>query len=214
MGEYQELRLQDYLALGKLYNTSPDDIPAGRISSPVQPLTPIESFEIPSLHRITEAMPPERSAHPAGYDFEAVLLAHAKLYILSRSQGVHALSDLCISRLQKELGGLSVPPIKLRISNNVVQLLRYVYHSPQEMATPGALQPAWRQLQDLASQFCALNIHVMGAEQGFRALMQEGGTLVTDIMDKTLRQLTLAESGARDAAIMRLFLNPVDATPV
>ena len=102
------------------------------------------------------------------------------------------------------------------------------------MAAPKALQPAWRQLQDLASQFCALNIHAMGAEPAFRALFQEGGTLAIDIMDKTLRRLTSAESGppdrdhpvaqdalpnwnhlvARDAAIKRLFGKPEDATPV
>lgn len=230
----QELRVQDYLVLGKLYSTRPGRVSVGQTSAPARPLTPLESFEIRNLHRITETPPPERLEYPIVYDFEAVLLAHARLYILSRSQGVSALSDLCISRLWGELVELSAPEAKSRISDNVVKLLRYVYCSPREMATPEALQPAWRQLQDLSSQFCALNIHLMGTEPGFRTLLQEAGALATDIMDKTLRRLMSVESSppsgyhpaaqgalsdwdglaARDAAIRDFFRKPEDPTPV
>ena len=46
-----------------------------------------------------------------------------KLYILSYSQGINALSDMCISRLRRELGGLSPPVADTRLVDGVVELL-------------------------------------------------------------------------------------------
>ena len=215
--------------MGKLHRASSGKVLAAQTSRLVRPLTPLKSFEIKNLHGFEKTAPPEWLKNPSGYDFEAVLLAHAKLYILSRSQGVNALSDLCISRLRQALDELSSPAIEPPIPRNAVGLLRYVYCSPRGMATLEALQPAWQQLQDLASQFCALNIDVMVAEPGFRAMLQDTGTLATDVMDKTVRRLVSAESGspswnhlaapewnsfgARDAATNRLFGGPTPAPP-
>jgi hypothetical protein len=151
-------------------------------------------LEIAKLDTVPKSASPAWPEKPAGHDYEALLLTHAKLYILSYSQGIRALSDLCIARLHRELKEISPPPIDQRILENVVELLRYAYCIPRDAATPQPLQPAWTELQNLVSQFCALNIDVMGGGQEFKALLQEGGVLATDMMAKTIRHLMSSET--------------------
>jgi len=163
---------------------------------PLRPLTPLESFKIPKHHTPPACSTPAWPQTPAGHDYEAVLLAYAKLYILSYSQGIYALSDLCISRLHCELTEISSPRNDPRILENFVELLRYVYCSPRDaIIPPQPLWPAWAELQDLASQFCALNIDVIiEGNQEFRELLQEGGALAAEVMSKTVRRLGSAEA--------------------
>ena len=166
------------------------------VSTPVRPLTPLRSLEFPRLRTAQEQLevPPVQPTTPIGHNYEAVLLALAKLYILSYSQGIYALSGLCISRLHGKLEEISVPPIDTRILDNVVELLRYVYRSPRAATAPQPLQPAWEDLQNLASQFCALNVDVMEGNQEFKELLRQGGALATDMMAKTVRRLGSAEA--------------------
>ena len=175
----------------------------GEIPTPLRPLTPLKSFKIPSHHNPPKCSSPARPRAPTSLDYEAILLAYAKLYILSYSQGIYALSDLCISRLHRELTEISLPRNDTRMLENVVELLRYVYCSPRDIIPPKPLWPAWAELQDLSSQFCALNIDVIEGNQEFRELLEEGGTLATEMMAKTVRRLGSAEAAlvkAKEAA--------------
>ena len=132
-------------------------------------------------------------------------LTYAKLYILSYSQGINALSDMCISRLRRELGGLSSPVVDTRLVDGVVQLLRYVYNPPRDVVRPEPLRPAWAELKGLVSELFMLNIEAVEGNQGFLALVEEGGTLAADTMAKTIRRLRSAEADlkeSREAALV------------
>ena len=125
-------------------------------------------------------------------------LMYAKLYILSYSQGIDALSNLCISHLSRELGAIPSPPVDPQILENIVALLRYVYCSPRDAAPPKPLQPAWTKLQGLASKQCAPNIDVMAENQEFTELLQGGGALARDILVDTVRRLRSVEANAEN----------------
>ena len=172
--------------------------PVRETQNPVRPLTPLGGLKIPKLHVSSKRAPPVRPMTPTNPRYEAVLLAHAKLYILSYSQGIHELSDLCISRLRSELDGISpppAPPADTQVLENIVKLLRYVYRSPHDdVAAPEPLQPAWAGLQNLVSQFCALNIDLMEGNKEFMELLGEAGPLAADVMAKTVRRLRSAEA--------------------
>ena len=125
---------------------------------------------------------------------QAVLLTYAKLYILSCSQGINALSDLCIFHLRRELSRISSPSADVRVFESVVGLLQYAYCSRRDVFSPEPLQPAWTELKDLVSEFCALNIETMEKHQGYTELIGEGGALAVDVMDKKMRRLKCAEA--------------------
>ena len=171
--------------------------PKRRILTSLRPLTPLEAYEIPELHDPLERPSQARPEPPTGHDYEAVFLVSAKLYILSYSQGIYALSDMCLGALLNDLMEVSSPRNDKRILENVVELVRYAYCSPH--APPKPLQPAWAELQSLASQFCALNIDVMAGNREFWLLLQEGGSLATDVMAKTVRRLGTAEASLVNA---------------
>ena len=124
----------------------------------------------------------------------AFLLIYARLYILSYSQGINALSDLCISRLRCKLGCIFSPPVNTRILESVVALLRYAHCCPRDVVPPKPLQPAWAELEGLVSEFCALNIDAMEGNLGFLALLRENGALAVEILAKTVRRQRLAEA--------------------
>ena len=174
--------------------------PKRRILSHLQPLTPLEAYEIPRLHDPQESPSQTRPEPPTGHDYEAVFLVSAKLYILSYSQGIYALSDMCLGTLLNDLMEVSSPRNDKRILENVVELVRYAYCSPRDdIVPPKPLQPAWAELQSLASQFCALNIDVMAGNREFWLLLQEGGSLATDVMAKTVRRLGTVEASLVEA---------------
>ena len=132
-------------------------------------------------------------------------LTYAKLYILSYSQGIHALSDMCISRLRRELGNLSSPVVDTRLVDGVVELLRYVYNPPHDVVQPEPLHPAWAELKGLVSELFMLKIEAVEGNQGFLALVEEGGALAADVMAKTIRRLRSAEADlkeSREAALV------------
>jgi hypothetical protein len=119
-----------------VHYAEPINEPAGHATTPVRPLTPLRSFEIPKLHTVPKCSSHAWPEKPAAYDHEAVLLTHATLYTLSRAQGINTLSDLCISRLRRVPKVVSPGPIDPLILENVVELLRYAYCSPREVAMP------------------------------------------------------------------------------
>jgi hypothetical protein len=168
--------------------------PAGQTQTPVRPLTPFGSLEIPKYGTFSKRAFLIWPGKPASRNYEVVPLAHAKLYILSYGLGINAMSDYCIARLHYELTEISTPPIDQRILGNVVKLLRYAYCTPRGVATPQPLQPAWAELQRLVSQFCALNIGAMDGNREFKALLQESGVLATDMMAKNVRRMLSTES--------------------
>ena len=166
--------------------------------TPSRPLTPLGSFKIPE-HPPPKCPSPAQSGTPAGYSNEAVLLAQAKLYVLSYSQGIYALSDMCFGALLNRLIEISSPQNDARTLESVIGLLRYVYYPPFSDATPQPLQPAWAELQSLASQFCAPNIGFIAEDREFQVLLQKGGALATDMMAKIVRHLRSVEVALAEA---------------
>jgi hypothetical protein len=114
---------------------------ARQTSTPARSLTPLGSLKIPKFDTFSKRVFPEWPKKPAGHGYEAVLLAHAKLYILSYGLGICAMPDFCIARLHRELTEISPPPIDQRILGNVVKLLRYAYCHPRDVTTAQPLQP-------------------------------------------------------------------------
>ena len=171
-----------------------------RILTYLWPLTPLEGYEILEPYIPPECPSPSRRETPTGldYDYEAVFLAHAKLYILSYSQGIYALSDVCLRGLLKMK--IFSRRNEKRILENLFELVRYVYCCPRDVIVPPEpLQPAWAKLQGILSQTCAMNINAMGENREFKLLLQEGGALATDVMAKTVWRLGSAEASLAKA---------------
>ena len=178
---------------GSASNTSGSDKMYGEGSARI----PVQS-RLPGMYSTGAApprfaVPPKVPATPSrGYRVD--FLMYAKLYILSYSQGIDALSNLCISHLSRELSAIPSPTVDPGILEDIVALLRYVYYSPRDVVPPKPLLLAWTKLQGLASKQCAPNIDVMAENQEFTALLEGGGALARDILVDTVRRLRSVEA--------------------
>lgn len=111
------------------------------------------------------------------YDFEATLLAHAKLYALANYILLPALKTFALHRLQSVL--LFLNPLKARTLpvRNLVTLAHYVYAHTDTLAN--SKEP----LRNFLSMFIGSNF--AGFEgQGVDALMEQGGNFVVDVCRK------------------------------
>lgn len=112
--------------------------------------------------------------HPAKHDFEEVLLAHAKTYVVALMFEVQALCALALQRLARILVKIdSVPPDSSFVSN-FVELARYAYSATTETQDP---------LRDIVSQFAALNFTSIQTRE-MSGLMKGGGDFPSDLMEK------------------------------
>lgn len=120
---------------------------------------------------------------PADYDFEKVLLLHAKVYVLANYKGVEFLKVLALKRVLLVL--LRLQPLKTasHIVRNVAEFAGYVY------ANTDHLTESEEPLRQLASHFIVLNVVPFEKEPRAVRLMAEGGDLVTDIMSKLCRRI-------------------------
>lgn len=163
--------------------------------SPVgpRPLTPLSQFDLQPKSDVGEYLRPW-PFDPALYDFGEVLLAHAKVYFLAQDQEVDALRRLAYQHLLLALKDIGSVEPSWQVAVNIVDLLRYSY---SHMVSSGSSEEP---LQNLVSQFAALNFPALQGRNEMTLLIKEGGQLASDLMDKVCRRLVNSESGLREAA--------------
>lgn len=160
---------------------------------PSRPLTPLGEC-------LSKYIPPEDDApitdeerledfDPADYDYEDILLAHAKVYALANYKSVDTLRTLALKRLLLALSRIHPIQPASHISLNVVDLASYVY------ANTDHLVRSEEPLRKLTSQFIALNFAAFQTEPKAVELVAKGGDFVKDIMAKICRRIPEPEGG-------------------
>lgn len=118
---------------------------------------------------------------PAEFDFEDVLLAHARVCVLANYKAVDRLRMLALRRVALVLACLEPLQACDHTAGNVAAFAGYVYANadPVSEAT----------LRKLASDCIARNIVAFQREPRVVVLMAAGGDLVTDVMSELCRRL-------------------------
>lgn len=108
-------------------------------------------------------------------DFTSVFLAHAHIYILADRYLMPSLKYLAFHKLHRTL--LNFKMYASRIGD-VMELARYVYSSEHtcERSENGAIN----ELREIVVEYVIREIEVIGGFRGLLALMEEGGSFVTD----------------------------------
>lgn len=152
-----------------------------------RPLTPLEDC-------LRQSLPPDEEEpitdserldpfDPTNYDFEDILLAHAKVYALANYKSVDTLRTLALKQLLLTL--LRLHPIQpaSHISMNIVDFVSYVY------ANTDYLSHSEEPLRKLTSHFIAHNFAAFQTEPRAVELVAQGGDFVKDLMAKVCRRL-------------------------
>ncbi|KAL0635221.1 hypothetical protein Q9L58_005867 [Maublancomyces gigas] len=153
-----------------------------------RPLTPLEDC-------LRKSLPPDEDISitdserldpfdPNDYDFQDILLAHAKVYALANYKSVDTLRALALKRLLLTLSRLNPLQPASHILINIVDFASYVY------ANTDCLSNSQEPLRKLTSQFIALNFGVFQTEPRAIELVAQGGDFVKDIMGKISRRLS------------------------
>lgn len=165
-----------------------------------RPLTPLSQFGLklesdPNPNMRQEALEKFglRAFHPAVCSYGAVLLAHAKVYSLAQNQEVEALRDFSYKHLLSVLLGIGPIEPGWRVVVDIINLLRYVYS--HTVPAEDAEEP----LQNIVSQFAALNFPALQNRDEMAELIREGGKLASDLMDKVCKRLVHSESLLQEA---------------
>lgn len=197
-------RLVEFLYIGDYWYPDPSPLspsPASEASEPAQPKLKDPKLESDSYRPLTplgrclqNSLPPDQDDSitdsgrlakfdPAKFDFEEVLLAHAKVYALAHYKSVEALKILALRRLLLVLTKLN--PIKRasHISMNLVSFASYVYDNTD------SLTHSQEPLRKLTSQFLALNLAAFQTEPRAAELVGKGGDLVKDLIGKVCRRI-------------------------
>lgn len=166
------------------------------ITSPVgpRPLTPLWRFGLehrnhsnPFTERDSLEVLGLRSCNPAMCGYGEVLLAHAKVYSLAQNQEVEALRKLACRRLLSTLLSIGEVEPDCQVVVDLIDLLRYVYS--HTVPSESSEEP----LQNIVSQFAALNFPALQSRDEMTGLMQEGGKLASDLMKKVCKRLVSSE---------------------
>lgn len=152
-----------------------------------RPLTPLEDCLRQSLppdeeDPITDSERLER-CDPTDYDFQEILLAHAKVYALANYKSVDTLRTLALKRLLLTLSRLHPIQPASHISMNIVDFASYVYTNTDY------LSHSEEPLRKLTSHFIALNFAAFQTEPRAVELVAQGGDFVKDLMAKVCRRL-------------------------
>lgn len=152
-----------------------------------RPLTPFNEYLEKSLPPTKD--PPATDEErlepfdPEDYNYEEVLLAHAKVYALANYKSVDTLRALALKRLLLALWRLHPIVPASHISMNIVDLANYVYANTDDLVN--SEEP----LRKLTSHFIALNLAAFQTEPKAVELMAQGGDLVKDLMAKICRRI-------------------------
>ncbi|CUS11560.1 unnamed protein product [Tuber aestivum] len=121
------------------------------------------------------------SGHPDGLDYGEVFFSHAELYVLSQTQRRSSLTTLCLNRLRKALDKAGTAPVRPRFTDNLSDLLLYVYeHSNVSLIDDQQAHG----LHNLVSSCAAMHIKEMKEE--YSLLMRCGGKMAEDLMKEVV----------------------------
>lgn len=166
------------------------------ITPPVgpRPLTPLWRFGLehqnhsnPFTERDSLEVLGLRSCNPAICGYGEVLLAHAKVYSLAQNQEVEVLRKLAYRRLLSTLLSIGEVEPGCQVVVDLIDLLRYVYS--HTVSSESSEEP----LQNIVSQFAALNFPALQSRDEMTGLMREGGKLASDLMKKVCKRLVSSE---------------------
>lgn len=140
---------------------------------------------------------------PALYDFELVLLAHAKVYVLAQYKGVESLRALALKRVSLVLSRLQPILAGSHITRNVTELARYVYANTDDRS------PGEEPLRKITSGFITENVVAFQKEKCAVRLMAEGGDLVTDLMSKLCRVVDMKDSSSIGVSQKKRYISNI-----
>lgn len=128
-----------------------------------------------------------RSCDPTVCGYGEVLLAHARVYSLAQNQKVEALQKLAYQRLLSTLLSIGLVEPGSQVAVDFIDLLRYVYS--HTISSGRSEEP----LQNIVSQFAALNFPALESRDEMAGLIREGGKLASDLMGKVCKRLVNSE---------------------
>lgn len=140
---------------------------------------------------------------PVLYDFELVLLAHAKVYVLANFKRVHFLQALALNRVSLVLSRLQPLQAGSHITRNVTAFARYVY------ANTNHLLMCEEPLRKITSDFITENVVAFQKEKCAVKLMAEGGDLVTDLMSKLCRLVDMKDSSSIGVSQKKRYISNI-----
>lgn len=160
-------------------------------SAPYRPLTPFDRcLSRVWLHEKEDGLTDAKRLElyePARYNYKEVLLVHAKVYVLAQYKDVDVLRKLALKRLFLTLLRIKSIQPGSHEAGNIIDLLSYVYSETD------ALESSEEPLRKIVSQFAALNILALQAENKMAKLIGDGGDIATDLMAKVCRRLSIVE---------------------
>lgn len=118
---------------------------------------------------------------PAKFDYERVLMAHARVYVLASIKAVGLLQIFALKRLSRVILRLQPLQAGSHIASNIAVFAGYVYENTNHTST--------YPLRMIVSRFIAVNIIAFQKDPLAVTLMAEGGSLVTDIMSELCKGL-------------------------
>lgn len=120
---------------------------------------------------------------PSEFDYAAILLVHARVYVLANYKGVEYMQTLALKRVHLVLSRLQPLQTASHSAGNVTEFAEYVYANTSQLS--GSEEP----LRKITSHFIALNLVAFQNESRAVTLMEKGGDLVTDVMAKLCRRM-------------------------
>lgn len=119
------------------------------------------------------------------FDFEKILLTHARVYALAHFKSIAALKALAQERLSGIL--LRLHPLhhnpNPHLAMNIVNLATYVYGNTDSLSN--SQEP----LRNIISHFVALNFATLQSDPAAAELMCNGGDFVRDFLAKLCKRL-------------------------
>ena len=179
--------------------------PGGMNDRPLTPLANQRVFEMNTPHpqSSTSSMNSWRNqVSLKDFDFEDVMLVHAKVYCLADYMLLPQLQALAHQCLNKVLQSITVISPDLPVIGNLVTLIEYVYANtaspPEEKTINGDKEEP---LRKLISTFIAMHLgkFKFSARDDTRMchLLDEGGDFVVDLYDKVRRNTIALEERQR-----------------
>lgn len=162
------------------------------------PLVPITSrdYSAPRLAvRLTHAQeftlwPGHQLWSSKELDYEATLLAHAKIYSIADCFMLDELKSMAVESLREALTFIGCPNSESGVISDVITLIEYVY------AHTNRLVSEEEPLRKLVTTFAASNYTNMDG-QDFQTLMSRGGDFVLDLVPKLMHRLSWYETDER-----------------
>ncbi len=172
-----------------------NDIPSGDVNG-AQDEAAVKTSDhtgtVPSVHETSRVEPlisgkPLAPPHPAptapsigaarqhAIETGYTLLQHSRLYVLAHYLELTELKNLAIASIERITE--SVKELNPQLLSNIVQLIQYVYLSTDTLVN--SKEP----LRELVATFAAKWFHVFPGN-AVKALMEEGGDFVVDVMHK------------------------------